>query len=520
MSNAPGAEGARQSYDSVVIGAGNGGLASASQLAAKGVKTLLLEQHNAPGGFATSFVRGRFEFEAALHEFADIGTPENKGTVRAFLENDLGIHLDWVKVPEAFRMILTDPGEDLDVTIPYGKEAYIEAVCSYVPEARKEVTRYVELWTDVGKALLYLIQSRGNADRKVLTKEHASFLKTCPYTVDQVAKAMRLPKRARDIMHAQWSYLGPPTSRMNFTIYAAMMDVFLRHDAYIPTKRSHEVSTAVATKFRDLGGDVLYNTRAERILVKDGQVTGVVTSQGDEIATRHVVSNASPTLVYNRMMDPAQVPPIALQECNSRRDGVAGYVVYLGLDVTLEALGLNEYSYFIYRNMDTAAMYESLGRPEAPDMQAVCCLNNALPDCSPPGTSIISITTLYQSDAWRAVKPADYVGLKDRIARDLIVDLERATGAPIREHIEEIEVATPATFARYTGSHGGVIYGYEPEPWDSFMPRLMRMEDELHIKGLRFTGGYAFRSHGYSQAYKTGQTVGLLTFRDLSEEGR
>ena len=32
------------------------------------VRVLLLEQHNLPGGFATSFVRGRFEFEAALHE--------------------------------------------------------------------------------------------------------------------------------------------------------------------------------------------------------------------------------------------------------------------------------------------------------------------------------------------------------------------------------------------------------------------------------------------------------------------
>ena len=120
--------------------------------------------------------------------------------VRAFLEDDLDVWLDWVQVPEAFRMILTDPGQDLDVTIPYGKDAYIEAVCSYVPEARKQVTRYVELWTDVGKALQYLVQARGNPDRKVLTKEHASFLKTCPYTVDQVARAVRLPKRARDIM--------------------------------------------------------------------------------------------------------------------------------------------------------------------------------------------------------------------------------------------------------------------------------------------------------------------------------
>ncbi len=49
-------------YDVIVIGAGNGGLAAAASLARDGQKTLLLERHNVPGGCATSFIRGRFEF--------------------------------------------------------------------------------------------------------------------------------------------------------------------------------------------------------------------------------------------------------------------------------------------------------------------------------------------------------------------------------------------------------------------------------------------------------------------------
>ena len=52
-------------YDAVVIGAGNGGLAAAVRLSQAGMKTLLVEKHNIPGGFATSFRRGRFEFEAS-----------------------------------------------------------------------------------------------------------------------------------------------------------------------------------------------------------------------------------------------------------------------------------------------------------------------------------------------------------------------------------------------------------------------------------------------------------------------
>jgi len=62
-----------ETYDVVVIGAGNGGLTAAAQLAKEGKKVLLLEQHNLPGGFATSFVRGRFEFEPTMHVLAAYG---------------------------------------------------------------------------------------------------------------------------------------------------------------------------------------------------------------------------------------------------------------------------------------------------------------------------------------------------------------------------------------------------------------------------------------------------------------
>ena len=62
-----------KTYDVVVIGAGNGGLAAAANCAKAGLSVLLLERHNIPGGSASSFVRGRFEFEPSLHELAGIG---------------------------------------------------------------------------------------------------------------------------------------------------------------------------------------------------------------------------------------------------------------------------------------------------------------------------------------------------------------------------------------------------------------------------------------------------------------
>jgi phytoene dehydrogenase-like protein len=163
MAGGPTQQQIEQAYDCVVVGAGNGGLAAAAQLAAAGARVLLLEQHSVPGGFATSFVRGRFEFEAALHQFADVGSPTVKGGVRKFLEDDLGVYLDWVEIPEAYRLILTDPGEELDVTMPYGVEAFIDALEKEVPGSRESVTNYINLCHEVIEAITYLGRSRGHS---------------------------------------------------------------------------------------------------------------------------------------------------------------------------------------------------------------------------------------------------------------------------------------------------------------------------------------------------------------------
>jgi prolycopene isomerase len=109
--------------------------------------------------------------------------------------------------------------------------------------------------------------------------------------------------------------------------------------------------------------------------------------------------------------------------------------------------------------------------------------------------------------------------VKNKIASDLIADFEAATGAPLREHIEEFEVATPQTFARYTGSYNGSIYGYEPEPWDSLVPRMMMMQEDAFLAGLQFCGGTAFRGHGVSSSTLSGQTAALLTLRDMDRGG-
>ena len=508
------------SYDVVIVGAGNGGLAATVFLAQKGVKVLCLEQHNIPGGVATSFVRGRFEFESSLHELASYGPPSRKGSIRRLFEDKLKLDTEFVQVPEAFRLIMTDPGREMDISMPFGLENFINAIEKEVPGSKESVENFFKVAKEIDAAFSYFGQTRGKPDQGVLLKEFPNFLKTAAYSVTEVENALRIPEKAQKILNGYWAYIGLPMSRMNFTLYAMMVLSFAEIGGWIPTNRSHGYTTAIDAKIREFGGRIEYNTTVDKIIVEEGKVVGVETTSGDKIKTSHVISNATPTLTYNKLIYPqSEVPEIAYKDVNARIHGLTGFSVYVGIDTAAEDLGLHDYGYFIMDNMDTDEIYESWTKLQAPKGLACTVLNNAVPNCSPPGTCILDITTLYRPEAWKDVKPEEYVDLKNRIAEELIIKFEKATGTSIRDHIEEIEIATPATFARFAELYQGIFYGYEPESWDSLVPRLMNMGKDVYIEGLEFAGGFNRRAHGYSSAMNDGLISAKLTLQKLLEEG-
>ena len=107
----------KEHYDVIVIGGALAGMSAALSLAKQGKSVLILERHNLPGGVATSFVRGGVEMEASLHEMMSIGSKEHPLSVRTYLE-DLGVHIDWLRVPEAYRLYV--PTDHIDTTLHAG----------------------------------------------------------------------------------------------------------------------------------------------------------------------------------------------------------------------------------------------------------------------------------------------------------------------------------------------------------------------------------------------------------------
>ena len=147
-------------YDCIVIGAGNAGLIATLELVKKNKKVLLLESNLTPGGFATSFKRGRFEFEASLNQITDYGRKENPGKIYKLFEK-LGLNekIELETIPEAYHVYETESKENFKM--PFGIDEYIEKMEEYVPGSYESIKNFFSLAIEVKDALAYIEESKG-----------------------------------------------------------------------------------------------------------------------------------------------------------------------------------------------------------------------------------------------------------------------------------------------------------------------------------------------------------------------
>lgn len=495
-------------YDVIVVGAGMGGLACACVLAKNKKRVLLLEQSHSAGGFANSFVRGRFEFEVSLHELCGFGRYDMPfGPVRGLFDY-LGVSdkIEWVDIPDAYRLLTYDDENRYDIRMPFGIKEYIEKLEEYVPGSKKEVTRLFQSGESVRKEIEALSAPIGGAKKIAALMKNGVLMHTASYSVNEVLDTFDLPQKAKDILRAYWAYLCTDLDTLDFVHYIQMLNSYIELKSVVPKHRSHEMVNCLVDCFRDFGGEIRLNSKVTKVNSVNGAATGVELEDGEVFETETVVCNCSPHNVFGKMMNKNEIPEYEIKKANARTFGGRGFCVFLGLNKSAEELGLKDYSYFIYPDMDTVKQFKRMAVPETNDVQNTVCLNAVNPQASPEGTCMLCMTTLFTSDYWGNVSPESYYEEKEKFALHMIDVFEKATGVKIRDCIEEIETASPATFARFTDATDGVIYGYLGKKHDGVVARRTEKPGPS-VKGLHFAGGYGHMLLGYSSALSSGRSV-------------
>ena len=497
-----------EKYDLIVIGAGNSGLMAACRASRMGLKTLVIERHNMPGGAASSFVRGRFEFEASLHEVPSFG----EGNELKRLFDELGIKTDMVQTRDSYRYIVNENGKTtLDVTVPHGREKVLEFIDRECPGDREAMEKFFMAAKDMENGLNYFGNSRGNPDPAVMERDHKNFMKIMAMSSGEFFRSIGMSQKLIDILAAYWPYQGVDIERVDASRYIMMLSGYFLDGAYVPRLRSHQLSLAIAERAAELGCRFLYDTEVTGILTKKGSVSGVKVADGRVFEATAIASSAFPEVVYSKLIDNKDlVPKFELKKANARHYGFRGFSVYLGLDASPEELGIKDYTIFITNSLDTRKLYEDCEYiiDDIPLLD-VCCLNMAVPECSPEGTTEIVLTLSYTEDAWADVTEKNYVEMKRKVANDMIDRFEEVLGIRIRDHIEEIEIASPVTFARYMYTPQGTIYGYLSDTWDGMSSRTISNGTEPTVPGLFFVGGHANSLSGYFPTYTSGNRTGF-----------
>ncbi|MBI4333729.1 MAG: NAD(P)/FAD-dependent oxidoreductase [Chloroflexi bacterium] len=442
-------------YDVIIIGAGIGGLSAGLHLIDKGHKTLILEAEPTPGGLCTSFERRGFTFDTCIHWL--MGCTEG-GMVRRPLEK-FGL-LDEVRLKylEPFATIRTP---DAEVTIGSDLSEFERFLCRLSPRDERALVRFFTQ----ARSLPPMIVPSPEDRRKHPLRSLGILFSYWPvirlafqygrHDLETFLNRFQEKERIRP-------YLGVFGDDCSALISFYLFSWVHRRDLYAPAISSLDFARAFESKFRQMGGEIKYRTRASKVMVKDGKAAGVQLQNGEEIPARAVVSNADGYQTLFLLLGDDFVPPALAHIYRSAPLFGSMLLVSLGVGVPLTEKDAPARMTMEYpAPAPFSTRLADLER--APFTYKVESLYN--PAAAPPGKGVLLAEAVADYEEWHRLRldPVRYQQAKHR-AQEIAVRRAENAFPQIRGKVEFVDVATPVTFERYTSNRDGSIQGWKPSP--------------------------------------------------------
>jgi prolycopene isomerase len=501
-------------YHVIIIGAGLGGLSCGAAFARQGFKPLVLEQHSKAGGYATTFKRKDFIFDASLHS---TGIGERNGLHNLIPGFPEITSVEFVPHPDLYRVIYPD----YDIRVPQKNvRGYIDMLIGYFPEERTGIEGIFEDMQGLLNDIQKISQAQGRIDMSRFAQEFPCLAKSAGKTWGQLVDARLNNAKLKAIISSQWVYYGLPPGRLSPYYYAIPAMGYLQGGGYYPIGRSQKISDALVAFIEERGGKVRLSTRVKEILTKDQAAYGIRTEDGEEIKSRVVVSNASVPVTFRSMLQEDDYLKEYLNQVDTYSISLSSFQIFLGLKKDLiRELGIKDSEIFFNNGYDPDSDYQSMVQSNVKHGgYAVTLYDNVYKEYSPAGKNTLNIMTLdgydhwapYESDYFQGNKDA-YRAEKKRMA-DILIDKVEATLLPgLRSAIEVIEIGTPLTNLRYTGNYRGAVYGFDQTLNNTGQNRLGH---KTPVKNLYLAGAWTRPGHGYGAVIPSG----LECFAEIMRE--
>ena len=307
----------------VIVGAGHNGLVTAFYLARAGLQPLVLEQRPIVGGVAvTEEFHPGFRCSTLLH---------SDGPLAAEIARDMQMERHGLQRVGAANGLFA-PGRD-------GRSIFLDddvarAAQSIARLSSKDVGNYKEFARVLGRLAEVLgpvlrmtppsLENTGAGDiwkllgtaRKVRglgRQDMFRLLRWGPMAVADLVAEMFETELLRATIAARGcfgNFLGPwSAGSAAVLLLRAACDPQPAGSASAFRGGLGALTQAMAAAARQSGAEIRTGAAVERIVAKNGTVSGVVLAGGEEIAAKAVISSADPKHTFLRMLEPLQLPP-------------------------------------------------------------------------------------------------------------------------------------------------------------------------------------------------------------------
>ncbi|MFK7888482.1 MAG: phytoene desaturase family protein [Gammaproteobacteria bacterium] len=460
-----------ESYDTIVVGSGIGGLTCAALLSDLGQRVCVLEQHYTAGGYTHSYEREGYEWDVGVHYIGDVGKPTRTRRMFDYLSQG---NLQWAPMDDEYDRFYVG---DKVFTTRTGKKAFRDNLVAQFPDEAAAIDAYMTCLQHASGATYAATMARVLKPwQRTLS---APFLKwkTPDLLYRPTYEVLSELTDNQDLIATlcgQWGDMGLPPKQSAFMIHAMIARHYM-FGGFYPVGGSWQIAKTILPRIRAAGGEVFTYARVEQITLENDRVTGVKMEDGQHIECATVVSAAGAANTFRHLLPSSTVRDKGYEEKMSQVTPSFAHIgVYIGINKTAEELDLPKTNFWIYPHNDYDGAVEAFkADPDAPFPVVYISFPSAKdPDYLNrwPGTATIEVVApapyawfkRWEDTTW-GKRGEDYDAFKqqlgERLMRHVYAKLPQLGG-----QVDYYEVSTPLSTNWFAGYREGELYGLDHTP--------------------------------------------------------